>query len=329
MAPRIMQTFELVTYLHAESFMHDYIACLRKASYTRDRNGLPQRNVCKTFLSKIRGDLSTRITQQYIKDILPENKVIQSYDDLRNDYYEMSDPGWELIVGNYPLSQTKTDPNHLTNDQITVSVKSSIIPWDDLLPENISKHKILDFKILKEHDAISSDLHADIEVQVYFPHECNEKNDSFLKSNSVWGGPNEKKIMELCDAVNKFFDEGKRNSIPTQKVIGEFLKSLKHYNLLIDHTKEVLTQTGHAYLIGHTTAKKIASRVNQAQESDKLTSMRVKEETKYLWKTPFKELCQNMPEILNSITNFPIISERGSIERPATLRAPFKEQKRG
>lgn len=325
--PILIKTFNLPADLAASGFIQDYASCLRKTGYTRDRVNLPARDISNTFISQIRGDISTRLVQQQLQSSVASGVVVRSYDDLRNDFFESSDPGWELIHGK---NEDVPDLLNLPSEQITISVKSSIIPWPDTMPSRIPAMQNLDFKILREHQDYRLDLHADVEVQVYFPYDCNKKINEFLVGKSPWRKDNNTKINELINYAKKHMDATKANNkkASTQDVIKLFLESLANKNLLLEHIEEILSIIQKSYIVGFTTAHAIADRIKNPPDKKPVIFMKVGAETKEFWKAPFKELCVGIEDINKTLKDFPSKEERGCDSRPARPRNFFFEANR-
>ena len=143
---------------------------------TVDRVGLADRNIVQRFDNKIAGDLATSALQMWLLHAHSESTVI-AYDEIRIDGFHRRDPGWDLAI-----SVESIDPVSLLSprfDQMVwyLSVKSSRLPSNDRNPESAVERR--DFKILKYHTNIWSDLHADVEIQVYYPPK--EKNQSLAE----------------------------------------------------------------------------------------------------------------------------------------------------
>jgi hypothetical protein len=107
-----------------------------------------------------------------------------SYDEIRANYDEDQDPGWDLVYGDQRLDRWASDtPDPRTPPQHapTVSVKASLIPSvdNDDIDTAIEER---DFKIIKYSDTIDEDISADITTQIYFPYQ--RDNPGALKFDS-------------------------------------------------------------------------------------------------------------------------------------------------
>lgn len=138
----------------------------KKIFYSIDRPDMYIRKLADSLDHKIMGDAAAISVAHYISSS-GGNSLI--YDLIREDDFKSPDPGWDVLISNQEIPQTKI-PEILQGrfgEATTISVKSSRLPSRDTIERAIS---IRDFKIFKrpyEHN-IEDSLSTMIEAQVYY-----------------------------------------------------------------------------------------------------------------------------------------------------------------
>lgn len=154
---------ELSLPLHPRRLADVVHSSCAKVFHSVDRKGLPPRNWLQRLDQKLMGDLATLSLQAHLES--HHALQVVSYDAVRADDYRMRDPGWDLAISKsniQPWQPAWQPPPALC----TLSVKSSRVPQSD--GSVVAAVERRDFKILAYSLDIIDDLHADIEVQVYY-----------------------------------------------------------------------------------------------------------------------------------------------------------------
>jgi hypothetical protein len=142
-----------------------------KTFHSVDRIGLPARTWTTRFVQKLMGDLAVATVAQYLKDAL--GMTVTDYDALRTDEYKLRDPGWDLALAKSKHSIIRGHTAwHQPNDVCTISVKCSQLPKSDGSYYDAVRRR--DFKVFAYSAELLADLHADLECQVYLPHQRKE-----------------------------------------------------------------------------------------------------------------------------------------------------------
>lgn len=147
-------------------------AC-KKLKNSVDRQGMNRRGISEALDDKIMGDIATIALCHYFLDL---GYGAIAYDQIRNDNFELPDPGWDIVISrpenrsllnNWGRNKTN-DPRIPPYFSLSISVKSSRLPKrdNDDVKESLSTR---DFKIFDlNRQNIHQDLTADIETQVYY-----------------------------------------------------------------------------------------------------------------------------------------------------------------
>ncbi|SHO23771.1 Putative uncharacterized protein [Moritella viscosa] len=153
-------------------------AC-KKLDNSIDRPNMNARGVSEALDDKIMGDIATIAVCKYLREV---GLGAVAYDQIRTDYFEKPDPGWDVVVSKNKgelnrWARSTNEPTIIPGFALSISVKSSRLPAADNIQRAINQR---DFKIFNlNNNQIDLDLTADIETQVYYNLEktqlCNLK----------------------------------------------------------------------------------------------------------------------------------------------------------
>lgn len=179
--------------------------------YTIDRSGLPSRDMSRRLDKGLMGEIGSLAVMNVLSEVA---QAVVAYDEVRTDYDEDEDPGWDIVTGEDELEKWATDP---PNPRVpptsanTVSVKASLIPSVDNDDIDVAIEE-RDFKILRYSNTIEEDLSADVTTQVYFPHQRDNPGSLNIDSGYVEDcietvGDPSKDLDEVGGQIDNVLDE--------------------------------------------------------------------------------------------------------------------------
>lgn len=228
-----------------------------KTFHSVDRRGLPPRGWMKRVDQKIMGDVATDAAALWLSGELNLDVIL--YDDVRQDGFELRDPGWDISVSDDGIPQPTSWEGRWQppSSMCTISIKSSRIPASDGNVSTAVSRR--DFKILTYSSEIFDDLNADIEAQIYYDVQ------SWPSENAVSRGDIERATTDLAMA----------------RKIGERL--------------DVRTRFGRPVLVGFAAASDLAEYSNDLPRSDRTFFMPGL--NKKFWKAPLSSLARGPHEL--------------------------------
>lgn len=175
-------------------------AC-KRVNHTINRDNMNDRNVSERLDDIIMGEVGSIAV---LRSLTSSKVEALAYDEVRNDDFRESDPGWDIVVGNQLKDwfAEQTDPRRVPENSTTLSIKTSRIPVARV-PDNKSEEEQVkscvanfDFKVFKKSKNITDDIVADFEVQIYY-----SINSKYERAYVV--AKEEIESLEIQSVVNK------------------------------------------------------------------------------------------------------------------------------
>lgn len=216
----------------------------QKVDFSVDRTGLPSRHLWAKFDDKLMGDLAAEAFAVWLSRL--EGLEVVTYDRIRTDDFVNRDPGWDVAVGScIPPIAEWTAPWQVPPQLWSISVKSSRIPASDKDATTAVMRR--DFKILRYASDIRHDLHADIEVQVYFPRSSHGSGRSLSRDElqaAIHDDLAAESLVEYDGGIKRFSPGLFVRVVSSQRLASRVEKSFRMPGLQKDFWSAPLSELG-------------------------------------------------------------------------------------